>query len=261
MPAYQQKTEIVRNEKLAADIFRLTVKAPKIAADCRPGQFVMVRAGEGMDPLLRRPFSVHQVAEGDLLQILVKVIGKGTQMIAGMQSGQYLDVLGPLGRGFSYDPQHHHYLVGGGIGIAPLLFLAKRLLKSVEPSSCKILLGARTGEEVSPLIGDFERLGFEVTTATEDGSLGKRGLVTDLMFPLEDESRGMVYSCGPFPMLRAVVAFCREKKWACQVSLEAVMACGLGACVGCAVLQADMKGYVHVCQDGPVFDADEVAWL
>lgn len=261
MPVYQQKAEIVRTEKLTADIYRITVKAPDIAADSRPGQFVMVRAGEGMDPLLRRPFSVHQVVAGGLFQILVKVIGKGTQMISSMQSGQYMDVVGPLGRGFSFDSRHQLYLVGGGIGIAPLLFLARQMLVGNEPSSLKIFLGARTGEEVSALVGDFENMGLEVSTATEDGSLGTKGLVTDLLVPLEQENHVAVYGCGPFPMLRAVAGVCRKKKWDCQVSLETIMACGLAACLGCAVLRADMKGYVHVCKDGPVFNADDVAWL
>jgi len=261
MPAYQQRAEIVRTEKLTGDIFRFTVKAPDIAADSRPGQFVMVRTGEGMDPLLRRPFSIHQVAEGGVVQILFKVIGKGTQALANLQAGYCLDILGPLGRGFAYNTQHRHYLVGGGIGIAPLLFLARQMLKKNEPSAIKVLLGARTGEELSALVVDFASIGLDVESATEDGSLGKQGLVTDLMTPVKNGNPAMVYACGPYPMLRAVVGASREKNWACQVSLETIMACGLGSCLGCAVLRADMNGYVHACKDGPVFDADDVAWL
>jgi dihydroorotate dehydrogenase electron transfer subunit len=261
MPAFQQRAEIVRTEKLTGDIFRFTVKAPDIAADSRPGQFVMVRTGEGMDPLLRRPFSIHQVGEGGLVQILFKVIGKGTQALANLQAGYCMDVLGPLGRGFAYKTQHRHYLVGGGIGIAPLLFLARQMLKKNEPSAIKVLLGARTGEELAALVDDFANIGLDVEAATEDGSLGKQGLVTDLMTPVKNGNPAMVYACGPYPMLRAVVGVSREKNWACQVSLETIMACGLGSCLGCAVLRADMNGYVHVCKDGPVFDADDVAWL
>lgn len=262
MPAYQQKAAIVRTEQLTADIFRFTVKAPDIAGGSKPGQFVMVRAGEGMDPLLRRPFSVHQVAEGGLLQILIKVIGKGTRAISGLQAGQYMDILGPMGQGFTYGNNGVHCLVGGGIGIAPLLFLAKQLLKKNEPSAIKVLLGARTADELTALADDFRSLGLEVKIATEDGSLGQKGLVTDLMTPLPAEKGPlMVYSCGPFPMLRAVARVCRDRNWVCQVSLETIMACGLAACLGCAVLRADLRGYVHVCKDGPVFDAGEVAWL
>lgn len=262
MPAYQQMAEIIRTETLAAGIHRFTLKAPDMAAAARPGQFVMVRVGTGMDPLLRRPFSVHQVAEGGLLQILFKVIGKGTAWIAGLQPGRELDLLGPLGRGFDHSASAGgHCLVGGGIGIAPLLFLAKKLLQTNGASAVKVLLGARTGEEIVSLAEDFGALGLEVLTTTEDGSLGRQGQVTDLMTTLPQGTPPTVYACGPYPMLRAVTGLCRSRGWACQVSLETVMACGLAACLGCAVSRFDMNGYVHVCKDGPVFDADEVAWL
>lgn len=261
MPPYQQMAEIIRTEKLTDDIHRFTVKAEDMAAASRPGQFVMVRAGEGLDPLLRRPFSIHQVAEGGLLQILFKVVGKGTQNLAGLQAGRYMDLLGPLGRGFRQNSAPAHYLVGGGIGIAPLLFLAKKLLKKNAPAALKVLLGARTKEEIALLVDDFKSMGLVVQAATEDGSLGLQGLVTDLMAPLPDEGGAMVYACGPPPMLRAVVGVSRDKGWACQVSLETIMACGIAACLGCAVQRADLNGYVHACKDGPVFDSDEVAWL
>ena len=261
MPAYQQKAEIIRTERLSPDIYRFTVKAPDMASGSRPGQFVMVRCGEGMDPLLRRPFSIHQVTAGGLLQILFKVIGKGTQTLANLQTGQYMDVLGPLGRGFVYNTAEPHYLVGGGIGTAPLLFLAKELLKKNEPSALKVLLGARTKDEIATLVEDFKSMGLGVQVTTEDGSLGKSGLVTDILSSLPNENAAMVYACGPHPMLKAVVSLCRDKNWGCQVSLETLMACGLAACLGCAVLRADMNGYVHACKDGPVFDAGDVAWL
>ena len=261
MQAYKELAEIIRREQVAEDIYRFTVKAPDIATASGPGQFVMVLTGEGMDPLLRRPFSVHQVAEGGMVQILLKVIGKGTQAIANMEVGQKMDVLGPIGRGFSVASDSLHFLVGGGIGIAPLLFLAKRILKKNEPSSIKVLLGARTKDEIAVLAEDFESMGLAVETITEDGSLGKQGLVTDLMIDLQQGQPVMVYSCGPHPMLRAVVDVCQKNSWGCQVSLETMMACGLAACLGCAVMKADMKGYVHVCKDGPVFNAGDVAWL
>ena len=261
MPAYQQKAEIVRTEKLTADIYRFTLKAPEIAADSSPGQFIMVRTGEGLDPLLRRPFSIHQIAEGGLVQILIKVIGKGTQVLSSLQPGQLMDILGPLGRGFAYSPQYEHYLVGGGIGIAPLLFLAGQLFKKNKPSAVKVFLGARTKDEIAVIADEFAGMGLGVQTATEDGSLGRHGLVTDLLAPLHGEKQVMVYTCGPYPMLRAVVGISRDRNWSCQASLETIMACGLAACLGCAVLRADMNGYVHVCKDGPVFDADDVAWL
>lgn len=261
MAVYQQMAEIIRTEKLAEDIFRVSVKAPDIAAESRPGQFVMARVGNGMDPLLRRPFSVHQVSEGGIVQILYKVVGKGTQELARMQTGELIDVLGPLGRGFRLNTERQHFLVGGGIGIAPLLFLARQILEKNESPAITVLLGARKREEIAPLVADFKRMGLAVQLATEDGSLGKQGLVTDLLSPLHKETMAMVYTCGPYPMLRAVASMCRDRGWNCQVSLETIMACGLAACLGCAVPRADMMGYVHVCKDGPVFNADEVAWL
>lgn len=261
MKAYKESAEIIRREQISDDIYRFTVKAPQIAADSKPGQFVMVRAAEGMDPLLRRPFSIHQVEEGSILQILIKVIGRGTQLIANMEAGGKMDLLGPVGRGFTIAPASRHYLVGGGIGIAPLLFLARSILEKDEPASVRVLLGARTKDEIAFLVEDFEHLGLAAEVTTEDGSLGSRGLVTDLMTGLQGEKPVMIYGCGPYPMLRAVAKTCRENSWACQASLETIMACGLEACLGCAILRADMKGYVHVCKDGPVFNVDDVAWL
>jgi dihydroorotate dehydrogenase electron transfer subunit len=262
MQTYQQRAEIVRKEQVAGDIYRLTLKVPDIAAASRPGQFVMVRTVDGMDPLLRRPFSVHQISDGVMLQLLIKVIGKGTRALADMQVGRKLDIVGPVGRPFTYSSDNHHILVGGGIGTAPLLFLAKRLLRNNEPSSIHVLLGARTGGEITAVAEDFKNMELAVDLATEDGSLGKQGLVTGLMSDLEQDGKPlMIYGCGPYPMLKAVAGICMEKGWACQVSLETIMACGLAACLGCAVMRADMKGYVHVCKDGPIFDMEEVAWL
>lgn len=262
MHIYQQKAEIVRREMVAEDICLITMKAPDIAGASRPGQFIMVRTVDGMDPLLRRPFSVHRVSGDSTLQILIKVIGKGTRALAAMDKGRELDIVGPVGRGFSCSSDNYHILVGGGIGTAPLLFLADHLLRDNEPSAIRVLLGARTGDEIAAVAADFDSMGLAVDIATEDGSFGKPGLVTGLMSGLREGDRPlMVYGCGPYPMLKAVAGICREKKWACQVSLETMMACGLAACLGCAVMRADMNGYVHVCKDGPVFNMDEVAWL
>ena len=261
MQFYKELAEIISREQVAGDTFRFTIKAPGIASTSRPGQFVMVRTGEGLDPLLRRPFSIHQVADGGLVQILFKVIGKGTQALADMESGRNMDILGPIGHGFTLANDSQHFLVGGGIGIAPLLFLARRILKKSEPFSVRVFLGARTKEEIVFLAEEFESMGLSVETTTEDGSFGKQGLVTELMRDLQQEKPVMIYGCGPYPMLRAVANICRKNSWGCQVSLETMMACGLAACLGCAVQRADMKGYVHVCKDGPVFDMDDVAWL
>jgi dihydroorotate dehydrogenase electron transfer subunit len=159
MTPFQEQAEILCREQLAPDLYRLTVQAPDIAGAARPGQFVMIRAGQGYDPLLRRPFSIHQVAAGGSLQILFKVVGKGTKLLAAMDAGQSLDMIGPLGQGFTPRPQQPVCLVGGGVGIAPLLFWAKELLRNIAPQEIVVLLGARTGEEIDPMAEDFIRMG------------------------------------------------------------------------------------------------------
>lgn len=257
--AGQENATITRTEQLAPDIFRITVRAPGIARASRPGQFVMVRVADAYDPLLRRPFSIHQVIAPDHVQILFRVVGKGTGILAEAAVGRELDLVGPLGRGFHITRQQLLCLVGGGMGIAPLLFLAKRLLQVPEKPEILVLVGAGTKAELLALAGDLERMGLEVRTATDDGSLGHHGLVGDLLAGLDSRVR-RAYVCGPYPMMRAVAAQCRSLGWACEVSLETMMACGLAACLGCAIPRKEGEGYLHVCKHGPVFDAEEVAW-
>ncbi len=263
MPPYQLKAQIIRAETLAPDLYRLTFLAPDLAAEAKPGQFVMLRVGEGADPLLRRPFSIHQVTASGWVQVLIKVVGKGTRLLATLALGQTVDVVGPLGNRFSLHTSHHICLVGGGVGIAPLYFLARELQRSNPPAAVVPLLGARTAAELRPLADDFVALGLTPRLATDDGTLGHHGLViAHLSELMATPAPWIVYCCGPYPMMRAVAKICREQGWACQVSLETMMACGLAACLGCAVPAADLAGpYKHVCKDGPVFGAEEVAWL
>ena len=257
--------EVVASEQLCDDIFRITLMAPHIAREARPGQFVMVQTAPGMDPLLRRPFSIHQVNAAGQLQILFKVVGRGTRLLAGMRPEDRLSVLGPLGRGFDLSgPEggEGFCLVGGGMGIAPLLFLAQNLLLAGSPNRLLVLLGARTAAEVTGLEKDFTLPGVEVAIATDDGSAGHHGLVTDLMRPrLAAGSNWQVYTCGPYPMMRGVARICQAEGFRCQVSMETMMACGMGACLGCAISKPnDLNSYLHVCKDGPVFEMSEVVW-
>ena len=259
MAEFQEKSIIVHREQLTGDVFRLTVHCPRIAAAAQPGQFVMVRAGETLDPLLRRPFSIHKVTGDGKLAVLFKVIGKGTRLLAAAMPGERLDVIGPLGSGFAPDPGGPHCLIGGGMGIAPLYFLAQHLLISGHgAANPPVLLGAQTQAELLLLAQEFSELGYPVLTATDDGSLGHPGLVTDLLDALLAEVR-QVYVCGPLPMMRTVAGKCGQAGVACQVSLEAHMACGLGACLGCT-FPASSGGFHHVCKEGPVFRAEEVLW-
>ncbi len=259
MTEFQEKSTVTARESLAGDVYRLTVQAPRIAAAAQPGQFVMVRAGDTLDPLLRRPLSIHQVLSDGRLRLLFKVVGKGTGLLAGLGPGLKIDLIGPLGRGFNLVPTGSACLIGGGMGMAPLYFLAQRLLRVKRgQGDDQILLGARNRAELELPAAEFSGLGYPLHLATDDGSLGHHGLVPDL---LDDvlPSVSQVYVCGPYPMMRMVALKCRTAGVACQVSLETHMACGLGVCLGCAVAVAG-GGYKHVCKDGPVFAANEVLW-
>lgn len=263
MNQYDMRAEIVRQEEVAPRIFRLTFRAPEIAAAARPGQFVMVRVSEGLDPLLRRPFSIHQATAGGEVQILYKILGKGTDLLAAMPPGRRLALLGPLGRGYDLRNGNAFCLLGGGMGIAPLFFLARELLRRVEIPPLQVLLGARTAAELAPLARDFADLGVQdLHLATDDGSLGHHGSVVALLPGRQPGADSWsVCTCGPHPMMKAVAAACLDRGWRCQVSLETMMACGISACLGCAVPAADAAGdYLHACKDGPVFEATEVAW-
>jgi len=259
MAEFQEKAAVTLREDLTHDVIRLTVRAPKTSAAALPGQFVMVRVGDILDPLLRRPFSIHCVNPDGTITLLFKIVGKGTKMLSRLDQGSELDLLGPLGKGFDLNPTGPFCMIGGGMGIAPLYFLAQKFRHSGhQHSSHPVLLGAQTQAELLVLAEEFSELGYPVLTATDDGSLGHEGFVTELLDDLLVKTR-QVYVCGPLPMMRVVAMKCREAGVACQVSLETHMACGLGACLGCT-FPASSGGYKHVCKDGPVLSADEVIW-
>ena len=263
MANFSIKSEIIKSEQLGEDIFRITLLAPDIAREARPGQFIMVKTAEGYDPLLARPFSVHQATANGWVQILIKVVGKGTKLLSLVPVGRTLDVTGPFGEGFSLVKEAKVSLVGGGIGAAPLFYLAKEIMRSGNPQQLLGLIGARNEQELKAVTSGLDELGIATRLATDDGSAGHHGMVTELMLQnMDEQSEWLVYCCGPHPMLRSVAKICREHGWRCQVSMETMMACGMGACLGCAVPRAGLEGgYAHVCKDGPVFDMDDVAWL
>jgi dihydroorotate dehydrogenase electron transfer subunit len=270
MTAHQVKSEVVRKEQLAKDVIRLTLAAPEIAAQASPGQFMMLKAADKLEPLLRRPFSIHQATANGQVQILFKVVGKGSKYLAEREKGDMLDIVGPLGHGFVLPrgPSENICIVGGGMGCAPLYFLTKRLLKNRLGGRLQVYLGATTAKELAVVKEDFENLGVKVFAATDDGSLGYHGFVTDLVADsLEQEGqRWQFYSCGPHPMMNKVALYCAAQQWPCQVSLETMMACGISACLGCTVrsspakLISSNKQFLHVCKDGPVFDSGDIAW-
>ena len=277
----------------------LILEAAPIASKVEPGQFIQIRCAEGWDPFLPRPMSVYRVEE-DKLFILYEVVGKGTARMAQIEKGHPVEIYGPLGRPFFRVPEATHcFLVGGGVGLAPFYALAEAFLKNRSPIShpprpkITVLFGARTRARVY-CEDDFQRLGVPFEVATDDGTYGFRGRVTEL---LEQELVGLppgetaaLYACGPNVMMREVCRIAVSRNLPCQVSLDEPMACGFGICFGCAVkVRVEGRGnrvkdgatksaeafelepnpkpstlspftYKLACKDGPVFEAREVAW-
>ncbi len=269
----QFKSMLLSNVEVSPSYFRMRMTAPPAIVDSQPGQFVMLRVNPAIDPLLRRPFGIFDLGTFETeftdcgrqsyLEILYKVVGKGTSMLASLNKGDHLDVLGPLGKGFiPGDPTVEKLLVGGGVGLAPLYYLARELVKG---SKVNLFAGGRNKEDVL-CITEFERLGVETYVATDDGTLGARGLVTDVFEQQLAKARpgSMIFACGPFPMLKAVASLAERYGALCQVSLEAYMACGVGACLGCVVKgknhSDETPDYRCVCKDGPVFDSRDLKW-
>jgi dihydroorotate dehydrogenase electron transfer subunit len=259
-----QHTEIVFNRRITSGIFLLGFKSSHIASESRPGQFVMVRINECIDPLLRRPFSIFDVRDKNTICILYKTVGHGTDLLSGKKAGERISVMGPLGRGFSLpDENRKALLVAGGIGAAPLYLLAGAL----KNKPMEFMAGFGTSRDIIPLDQETGHI-VGISIATDDGSKGYSGMVTGLL----DEylSRNIhgkypiaIYACGPLAMLKKVSSIASHRNIPCQVSLEALMACGLGACQGCAVKilsQDDHPSYRHVCKDGPVFPSHTIDW-
>jgi dihydroorotate dehydrogenase electron transfer subunit len=252
--------EITANEEVASQIFLLTIFEPLIAQAAMPGQFCMIAAmphGQTTDPLLKRPLSIHSVHNG-VLSFLYRRIGHGTTLLSQRKTGECLELIGPLGQGFDLT-NDNYVLVGGGMGIAPILFAAEDLY--ARNKKTVVVLGARNAAELPErVLRPFKAASHALYLLTEDGSLGKKGLVTDdLAKVLQQQKTDAILACGPLPMLSAVNSLAEEFGVSCQVSLEAHMACGIGACLGCA-LKARDGGYLHVCKDGPVVNARLVHW-
>ena len=260
MAQYQENAIVTRMEQLSSENYRITFKSPQIATASRPGQFVMVRSSEGTDPLLRRPFSVHQTISDEEVQIYFKVVGKGTRLMSQFSAAEKVSLLGPLGRGFDLKKDQPACLAGGGLGIAPLLLLTRKMVEvSSHPETISVILGGRNKQEVEPLEKDFKEYGVNVLITTDDGSYGSKGFVTDILIQQELAKDCMVYTCGPEAMMARVFAISSEKGLRCQVSVEKEMACGIGACLGCCKEKPD-GDYTHVCINGPVYYGEELKW-
>ena len=238
--------KILSNAAVAEKIYRLTLNAPDLAKNARPGQFIQVKIADELT--LRRPFGIAEV-NNDQIAIFYRVVGHGTEILTKKRVGDVLNVLGALGNGFS--PRNDKILlVGGGMGLAPLLFTAQKF-------NSDVLIGGRTRDEVIFWQNEFNRHVAQIFITTDDGSIGKCGFVTDLLPEiLSAGDYSAIYTCGPEIMMRGVAKLALNKNLPCEVSFERRMACGLGACLSCSIDTAN--GRKKVCKNGTVFDAKEV---
>jgi dihydroorotate dehydrogenase electron transfer subunit len=260
--------EVIANTRLSSDYNVIALAAPEIARLARPGQFVMIKPSNRLDPLLRRPFSIFECLRHDDgqprgISLLNKRVGAGTSLLFDAPVGDTLSVVGPLGQPFvPVDPPEEAWMVAGGVGLAPFATLAEALAERGTPMT--LFYGGRSAADLY-YESFFERLGATLILTTEDGTRGERGRVTT---PLEralakpPASRFTIYACGPTPMMRAVARLGEAASRPVFVSLEPVMGCGMGGCYSCVVRvrRGDGSHFVRSCLDGPVFDAARVVW-
>jgi dihydroorotate dehydrogenase electron transfer subunit len=266
-----RNAEILFNDRVSPKLYHMGLLCPEIAARIQPGQFLMVRVQEGFDPLLRRPFAVHRIHHNDpptSFEMLYRVVGRGTRLLADMQAAASLNLLGPLGSGFQApDKDGLVLMVAGGIGIAPLPHLAETLVSSGFRGPFVLWFGGKTAADLV-CVKHFQDLGFAVRLVTEDGSEGRQGLVTghlEQWLSQQDELPEVMYSCGPYPMQRLVAEMAARLGIPSQLSMEALMGCGVGACLSCSLRCRPPKDgqdphYLNVCQDGPVFAGEKIVW-
>lgn len=247
--------ELKSNRRLTRDYFVLDLLSPGKLPDIMPGQFVQFRVDSARDAFLRRPISVYDVDyEKNILSLLIKEVGSGTKAMARLEKGARVNIIYPLGNTFTLGPEEERsLLVGGGVGVAPLLLLAKELMR--KSLKFKILLGYQSAENIIEK-ERFSQMG-EVLITTDDGSYGYKGLITDHP-ELKSDNYDRIYCCGPEPMMRAVADIARSGDKFCEVSLENMMACGYGVCLCCVV--DTLRGNVCTCTEGPVFNINELKW-
>jgi dihydroorotate dehydrogenase electron transfer subunit len=265
---------VVSNHQVVPDCFTMTVTGSLEDFRPRSGQFIMVKLRDEYDPLLRRPFaaSLTGASSGVQCEIIYKVAGRGTRIMSHMCPGTSLELLGPLGNGFSAPEAPGVVLVvAGGMGIVSLRALVLQLRK-LPGARIHLFMGARSADRLL-FYREFVDLGMELHLASEDGTIGYQGMVTEIFGSFlneltpADRKSARCFACGPTPMLAAVARITSRHQLPCQVSLEARMACGIGACLGCVVKRntvpsggSGYEAYARVCAEGPVFDAGEIAW-
>jgi dihydroorotate dehydrogenase electron transfer subunit len=283
----QTKSSIVSNEQLNDDCWRLRLDSPEIASEIKPGQFIMLKIDETNDPLFRRPFSVFKrgkVGRGSRrIDVVYRVVGRGTERMTGLRRGDKVDLLGPLGHGFEFvQDKPAHVILAGGTGLACLFMLAEEISKKAGKNGAEftVLLGATTKRNLI-LEEEYAALAGKVMVSTDDGTYGYHGFVTDMLKDGLDRgkitSNCAIYASGPEPMFKALAPICQQYHIPAQISMERHMMCGVGGCFVC-VCKVDGKGvrryrdlpsshiqltpeewgYALVCKDGPVFRIDEV---
>ena len=250
------------NEPVAKDTYRMILTTGDWRGqDPQPGQFIMLRVAEDSDPLLARPFGIsgfQRKEEGADVEIMYRVVGKGTRVMERWRPGQPATFLGPLGRGFVLPPEGtSSLLVAGGVGLPPLLALARKMETLGRVGELSLIYGEASSDRLVDLGTDLFP-GVETATCTEDGSCGTRGLVTGLLEAKDNGQGNHLFVCGPNAMMKAVMELTVHRCLSAQYSLEARMACGFGVCSGCAAKMAS-GDYVRVCREGPVFDGKELS--
>ncbi len=245
-------------EKLAEGIYKMTIESPYVSQNAKPGQFVNIKCSEGINALLRRPISICSVdRKQNTFTIVFQLKGVGTELLSQKKKGDTVDFIGPLGKEFELSEAYQKIaVVGGGIGIFPLL----NILKEKECRLKNAFIGFRSLDYMV-LKENFEKYSSALHISTDDGSYGYKGLVTDLLEnDIQKNNYDVIYTCGPMPMIKKVVEIANKYNIKCQVSMEQRMGCGIGACLVCACKTklGDEWEYSHVCKDGPVFWSDEV---
>ncbi len=262
---------VLSNEQIGESTWKVAWEAKEFAQLAKPGQFVMLRLPNSADPVLGRPFAIFDAdPETGRVEAVYAVVGKATTKLTNVRVGEQLEYWGPLGNGWCaadrVNAPKRLILVAGGVGCAPFYMLVKKLTTDPNAPKTTYVFGARSAARAI-CVDDFERLGADVRLATEDGSRGVKGFVTNVLPELFDADLDpadvQVLACGPSPMLRAVAKWCAEKGCECWTSLESPMACGMGICFSCVVDWKTDDGtwdYKRTCVDGPVFDAARLKW-
>lgn len=245
---------VISNSEVLPDIYLMNLEAHEIAALARPGQYVMVRCGEGYTMPLRRPLAIHRIVE-EGISLLFTVVGRGTGWLSQRKVGEKVDLFGPLGNGFEiYPASRNLLLVAGGVGVAPLVALAEHA--TATRRTVRLVIGEKNAAKIYP-----EHLmpeGIKPVVTTEDGSVGQKGMVTDVLPQFMGEA-DQVFLCGPLPMYKAIARMGKKLgNKPTQVVLETVMGCGVGACLSCSI--ETKKGRRLVCKDGPVFEFNDILW-